>query len=520
MVTAENPILPGFYPDPSICRVGEDYYIVNSSFAYFPGVPVFHSRDLAHWEQIGNILERKEQLPLFGSEISKGIFAPTIRYHGGVFYMITTNVSIGGNFIVTAEQPEGPWSDPYYLGDEAEGIDPSLFFDEDGRCYYVGTRPNPSGVRHNGDWEIWVQELDLTSMKLKGESTAIWKGALKNCIWPEGPHLYKKDGYYYLMIAEGGTGPEHSISVARSEKLTDWFAGCKRNPIFSHRNLGQDYPVVYAGHGDLVDDGYGNWYVIMLASRMCKRHCSMGRETFLAKVTWEDGWPVIAAGVGHLQERVELPFTEHRFAEEVSHTDAIHFYRKTPDVRLLSIQMREPGMYSLQEKTGALRLFLRKERVSEPLPVSYMGIRQKDYRFHVSAGMKFTPRKSCETAGLLLYQNHENHLRFEIVQDGDGRYAVLISCVHGAESVNAKVPLPAEELIELHMEAAEQEAAFFVCDMEGRMTEAAAHVSLLPYTTEEAGGFVGCTIGMYASANGKKSDNYADFTWLIYEGKR
>ena len=141
MVTVKNPILTGFYPDPSICRVGEDFYLVTSSFAYAPGVPLFHSRDLAHWEQIGNILQRKEQLAVGGEEISRGIYAPTIRYHKGIYYMITTNVSYGGNFIVTAEHPEGPWSDPCYLGEEAAGIDPSLFFDEDGRCYYCGTRP-------------------------------------------------------------------------------------------------------------------------------------------------------------------------------------------------------------------------------------------------------------------------------------------------------------------------------------------------------------------------------------------
>ena len=173
MVTVKNPILMGFYPDPSICRKGEDYYIVNSSFVYAPGVPIFHSRDLAHWEQIGNILDRPSQLPVAGADISDGIYAPTIRYHDGLFYMITTNVTHGNNFIVTAENPEGPWSEPYYLGDDAPGIDPSLFFDDDGKCYYCGTRPNPEGVRYNGDWEIWIQELDLKTMKLVGESMAI-----------------------------------------------------------------------------------------------------------------------------------------------------------------------------------------------------------------------------------------------------------------------------------------------------------------------------------------------------------
>ena len=153
MSVANNPILSGFYPDPSICRVGDDYYLVNSSFIYFPGVPIFHSKDLAHWEQIGNIIDREEQFPVAdeNAEISRGIFAPTIRYHEGTYYMITTNVSYGGNFVMTAKDPAGPWSMPHYL-ENAPGIDPSLFFDDDGKCYYVGTRPNPEGVKHNGDW--------------------------------------------------------------------------------------------------------------------------------------------------------------------------------------------------------------------------------------------------------------------------------------------------------------------------------------------------------------------------------
>ena len=166
-----NPILPGFYPDPSICRVNDDYYLVTSTFAYFPGVPIFHSRDLVHWNQIGNILERKEQLPLVNAETSEGIFAPTLRYHDGTFYMITTNVTPTNdinNFIVTATDPAGPWSDPYPL--DSAGIDPSLFFDDDGKCYYCGTQNRREGSRYFGDNEIYIQELDLNTMKLVGES--------------------------------------------------------------------------------------------------------------------------------------------------------------------------------------------------------------------------------------------------------------------------------------------------------------------------------------------------------------
>ena len=176
---AKNPIMPGFYPDPSICAVGEDYYLVNSTFAYFPGLPVLHSRDLVHWEQIGNVMDRASQLPLVGAGHSQGLFAPTIRCHEGIFYVICTNVSHGGNYVVTAENPEGPWSEPHYL-EGADGIDPSLFFDEDGKCYYIGTHPNPEGCRYNGDWFIWIQELDLNTWKLVGEHKNVWNGAMRD----------------------------------------------------------------------------------------------------------------------------------------------------------------------------------------------------------------------------------------------------------------------------------------------------------------------------------------------------
>lgn len=515
MVTVENPILSGFYPDPSICRVGEDFYLVNSSFAYFPGVPIFHSRDLAHWEQIGNVLDRQEQLPLEGSEISRGIFAPTIRFFDGMFYVITTNVSHGGNFVVKAENPKGPWSAPYYLGGEAQGIDPSLFFDTDGRCYYVGTRPNPAGVRYNGDWEIWIQEMDLEQMKLKGRSMAIWKGALKDVIWPEGPHLYKIGEFYYLLHAEGGTGPEHSISVARSKKLFQWFEGCPRNPIFTHRHLGMDYPVIYAGHGDLVDDSQGNWYVVMLASRQCGRHCSMGRETFLAEVVWENGWPVISQGTGRLLECMELPLAGHRFFNEHSHHDHFHFFGGELDDRILGIHTRGPQQYSLSAREGFLRLYARKENIQETAASSYLGIRQKDYSFLVSTGVEFKPQGE-QSAGLVYYQNHENHLRMEIKKCPNGRRFIVTSHIHGTDCELAGLDIAQDGLVEITMRAYNQEACIWI-KSGGRQYLAAEGVDLLPYTTEEAGGFVGCTIGMYASANGGSSGGYADFAWLFYD---
>ncbi len=495
---AHNPILPGFYPDPSICRVGEDYYLVNSTFEYAPGVPIFHSKDLANWEQIGNILERPEQLKCTG-DISGGIYAPTIRYHEGTYYMITTNVTEGGNFICTATDPAGPWSDPYFLGeDAAPGFDPSLFFDDDGKSYYVGTRSNPEGCRYNGDNEIWVQEIDLENMKLVGESKAIFKGALKDVIWPEGPHLYKKDGYYYLLLAEGGTREDHAISVARSKELFAWFEGCTRNPIFTHRNLGKNYPVVYTGHGDFVDDVNGNWYIVMLASRPVKGCSSMGRETFLAKVDWEDGWPVINAGIGHLTEEVELPFED--TGVSVKKDDVLSFDTDELDMRFLGVQKRTKEIYSLTERKGYLRLFTRPERLEETGYPSYLGIRQKENKFTAKTQIEFTPESKKECAGFVLYQNYLNHLIIEIVKG-----AVRIrKVVEGEEKVIASKEIDKNEL-EIEIQADNQDAKVFI-----NKTLFAEDIDLCPYSTERADGFVGCTIGVYTSSNGEKSSNHCD----------
>lgn len=513
MLKTNNPILKGFYPDPSICRVGKDYYLVNSSFSYFPGVPLFHSRDLAHWEQIGNILDRPEQLSLDGGEISRGIFAPVIRWNNGTFYMITTNVDQGGTFVVTSKTPQGPWSDPFYLGENAKGIDPSLFFDEDGTCYYVGTRPNSNGVQYNGDWEIWLQELDLENMRLIGESRTIWKGAMQNAIWPEGPHLYKMGEYYYLLHAEGGTAEEHCICVARTKSLEKPFEGCPRNPVFTHRHLGRNYPVTCAGHGDLVDDGKGNWYIVMLACRRCKGCSSMGRETFLAKVQWEDGWPVINPGIGKLEEWLELPQEPVRFPREAGENLFFQFYGNQLPKELVSIYGRDSHMYSLHARPGFLRLQAGRHHVGEKGRSTYLGVRQMGYTFTVSAGLEFIPKDSHSGAGVLLFQNHRNFLRAEIRNENEERTISVIETIDGQERVLGTASI-CEGLIEILFQAEEQVGRIYIVQ-NGETRPVAEAVDLRPYSTEYAGGFVGCTMGMYASAYGKESQDYADFAWFI-----
>ena len=499
----QNPVIPGFHPDPSICRAGDDFYLVNSSFQYFPGVPLFHSKDLINWEQIGHCLTRPSQLPLHDAGPWGGIYAPTIRYNSGTFYMITTNVSDKGNFLVHTTDPRGEWSEPVWL--KQGGIDPSLYF-EDGKCYLVS---NP-GVG------IYLCEINPKTGEQLNESKRIWNGTGGR--HPEGPHIYKKDGWYYLMIAEGGTGPEHSISIARSRSLREWCCGCKRNPIFTHRNLGRDYPVIYAGHGDLVDDADGNWYVVMLASRPCEGHCSIGRETFLAKVEWEDGWPVINPGIGHLTEKTELPIGEYRLEREVTHADFIAFDQKKIDDRLLSLQRRDENAYSLIERKGFLRMHLKKQKLTEKTDAQYFGLRQKDYDFTFSACMEFDAERENEQAVIVCYQNHANHLSMRICGGKEKRKLQVIAHITENDTLLAEEEINAKGMLELYLKAAGQRAEFFVRDEEGKVLKLIKDVSLLPYSTEEAGGFVGCTLGVYASSNGEMSDRFADVAWISYEG--
>lgn len=509
MINVKNPILNGFYPDPSICRVGEDFYLVNSSFAYFPGVPIFHSKDLANWKQIGNILDRESQIPLKDSKHSGGIFAPTIRFYNGTYYMITTNVSGGGNFIVTAKTPEGPWSDPFWLGPEAIGIDPSLFFDEDGTCYYVGTRPNPEGVRYNGDWEIWVQKLDIPSMKLIEDSHAIWKGALKEVIWPEGPHLYKKDGYYYLMIAEGGTGPNHAVTVARSKEIFGAYENNPNNPIITHRHLGKDYPIIYVGHADLVDDTNGNWYMVMLASRRCEGYVGLGRETFLAKVVWEDGWPVVNPGVGKLEDIVVLPFEQVERSEPKTQTlignDDMY------DV----VMLRNPGMpfYSKHEDKVILKFL--PETLKEKKSPSFLGLRQLEYEYEAVQHLLVGELSEEEEAGLVILQSNEYHVLFCLKANDADKNSFKLQII---KVTNLKDDLLLEKVITnkeitLKVKGHGQKADFIlVQEQEEILLEG---VDIHEMSTEVAGGFVGNTIGVYASSNGKTSENtleILDFT--------
>lgn len=327
-----NPVLPGFYPDPSACRVdGDDgtwFYAVNSSFEYLPGLPIHRSRDLVTWELVGHAIHRPGQLDLSRVRDSDGLFAPTIRHDGSRFLIVCTLVGDAprqGNFVVTANDAAGPWSDPVWW--DGGGIDPSLFFDDDGSVWAHGTR-----LAAEPEWdqqtEVWVRELDPATLQLRGDEHVVWSGAVRGAVWAEGPHLYRRDGHVYLLASEGGTSVHHALSVARADSPTGPFVGCPGNPVFTHRHLGRHYPVINVGHADLLEDPNGEWWAVLLASRPVDGVDVLGRETFLVPVSWEDGWPVFAPGVGTLVSDPPVPQLPRAVA--VNHANPLLAVRRYP----------------------------------------------------------------------------------------------------------------------------------------------------------------------------------------------
>jgi xylan 1,4-beta-xylosidase len=513
--TFRNPILSGFYPDPSICRVGEDYYLVNSTFEYFPGLPIFHSRDLVHWRQIGHVLDRPSQLDLDGVRASGGLYAPTIRYANGMFYVINTLVdgkTNSGNFIVTATDPAGTWSEPYWL--DSQGIDPSLFFDDDGRVWYTGTRPKENGD-YFGHTEIFLRELDLASMCLVGEERVLWDGAVKGAVWAEAPHIYKVEGRYYLLIAEGGTEHHHAVTVARSDSVAGPYESNRGNPILTHRHLGMDYPIVGTGHADLVETQNGEWWAVMLAMRPYGGYFyNLGRETFLVPVRWEDGWPLISPGIGRVEFTYPIPdLPEQTWSVPPTRED---FDSSTFALHWNFLRTPREEFYSLGERPGYLRLRLRPQRLSEQTNPSFVGRRQQHIHFRAQCAMEFTPRNEQEYAGLTLIQNNDFHYLFVVTQRNEP-VIQLIKRAQGMEEIVSEQPVPSGPIY-LKVEAHEQSYSFYYSSQFEEWRTIAEDLDGRILSTPVAGGFVGTLIAMVASSNGRSSTNYADFDWFEYVG--
>lgn len=279
-ISYKNPIIKGFHPDPSICRKDEDYYLVTSSFEYLPAVPLFHSKNLIEWEPIGHCLTKEEQIDLKDVPCSGGIFAPTIRYHNGCFYMITTNMK-KGNFIVKTNDIDKGFGNPIFI--DIKGIDPSLYFEND-KVYVQNAYFDKTGSY------IQQTEIDIETGKILKGPIVISHGCGGRDV--EAPHIYHINEWYYLLCAEGGTREGHMVTVQRSKNIYGPYEPCPMNPIFSNRDFSKE-KLQSVGHGDLFQDSLGNWWMVALATRPVKHRCFLGRETILVPVKWKNGWPIV-----------------------------------------------------------------------------------------------------------------------------------------------------------------------------------------------------------------------------------
>ena len=531
-----NPIIPGFYPDPSICRVGEDFYLVCSSFELCPGIPLFHSRDLQHWEQLCYVMTPENGFHVEKNCGNGGVMAPTIRYHDGTFYLINCNFGDRGNFIVTAKDPAGPWSEPHWLTD-VPGIDASIFFDTDGECIIMGTAQNwpdgKGGLRQG----IWAAKYDIENFRMAGEPHALWGGAMAGVASPEAPHIYHIGKYYYLLIAEGGTEQYHSATVARSESVFGPYEGCKANPVLTMRHMGQKAAIQNAGHADLVDLPDGSWYAVFLASRLIGGVSkNLGRETFIVPVRWELDWPLFTPDTGKVEWDYDFP-------ESLSWTELTEKPVRDNFRGGLGLDWCFWGRpYEKFWETGKGGLSIRclRQALADPLQpmsmeathaeenfVSFVARRRLQPHCRFTARLRFTPEKA-ESAGIAVVQamNHQIHL--QLAQENGQTVLQLLRFtadyalppyIPGFTAVTkrevlASAPWESEEIV-LEMELSENDYIFRFGAHEQQLTELARTDGAL-INPEKVGCMVGEMLGLFASGNGTESDNRALFAWAEY----
>lgn len=499
----QNPIIAGFYPDPSIVWVDDDYYMVHSSFAWYPGVPIFRSNDLVNWEKLGHVLTTPQQLQLEGRQVSEGIFAPTIRYHEGLFYMITTGVHAGGNFFVTATDPSGPWSDPVFLP-EVGGIDPDIFFDDDGRIYITHNDAPEGEPLYEGHRALWLWEFDQEAQQVIPPGRVIVDGGVdisQEPIWIEAPHIFKHNDWYYLTAAEGGTGPGHSQVIFRSRSLEEPFEAFAGNPILTQRDLPSDRenPITSAGHADLIQTPEGEWWAVFLATRTYEEHYhNTGRETFLLPVRWEDEWPII------LDPETPIPY-RHPAPKGVEPQDDIppttgnFTWRDDFDGDELSplwskLRISDQIWHELGE--GRITLYPQATTLSERSQPAFLARRQAHMTYSAGTELRL-PLVPGISAGLVAFQNETHHFYVGVRRSGGG-YTVFLEVAGGGKPQEvASREVPEAEAISLSVEGDQGDIGFYY-QLPGREREALAEaLDGRVLSTFVASGFVGAHLGIY-----------------------
>ena len=494
-----NPILPGWYSDPSICTNGEgDYFLATSTFVYYPGVPLFHSRDLVNWKQIGNVLTSEAQMAgMEGQGVSGGIFAPDIKYNPAnkTYYMTTINVGTG-NFFVKTTDPWGEWSEPIALP-EVHGIDPSFFFDEDGRAYIVNNDDAPDGKpEYDGHRTIRIREFDTATDKVCGEEIILLNKGVRpeeKPIWIEGPHIYKINGKYFLMAAEGGTSVEHSEVILRADSPMGPYTPWKGNPILTQRHLdaNRDNPVTCAGHADLVQTPEGDWWAVFLACRPTHDdHENLGRETFLMPVRWsQDGFPYLTEGeqtvppivkVNGATRGESVTFGNFRVRDE--------FDSDKLGLEWMTLRSGAEHLYSLDEKKGSLTLNCSPVKASDKSTPALIARRLQHHSFRASTGMSFDGGGS---AGMILFKDETHHYSF--LSDGEN-LSVLKE-----DTLLASVNTGPYKQLDLIISSDGRQFQFSYKLDGNQETVLLNNVSAEHLSTKTAGGFTGTTIGIYAT---------------------
>lgn len=508
-----TPILQGCYPDPSITRKGNDYYLVNSSFAMFPGVPIFHSTDLVNWKQIGHVLDRKSQLKVEDCGISMGVYAPAIAYnpHNDTFYMITTQFSGGfGNMVVKTKDPIKGWSDPIKLN--FDGIDPSLFFDDNGKAYVVHNDAPAKGEElYNGHRVIKIWEYDLEKDQvIPGTDKVIVNGGTditKKPIWIEGPHLYKKNGRYYLMCAEGGTGGWHSEVIFSGESPTGPFKAAPNNPILTQRYFAKDRTnkVDWAGHADLVEGPNGKYYGVFLAIRPNEKGLvNTGRETFILPVDWSGEYPVFENGLVPLACKLKMPAgVENKTGKDGyfpngNFTFEDKFISNDLDLRWIGLRGPREDFISIAKK-GGLKINPFTTQIKEVKPTSTLFYRQQHSHFTATTTMQYRPDTEDALAGLTCYQNEKFNYVFGVTKKDKDYILLLAKTEKGKTTIIASTKIDIKKPVSLQVEAKGNDYRFNYAIDNATFVNLGGTVSGDILSTDVAGGFTGALIGLYAT---------------------
>ena len=507
-----NPIISGFYPDPSICRKGEDYYMVHSTFSYFPGIPILHSRDLVNWEQIGNVLDRPSQLNLpHGIRLSGGIYAPAITYNetNETFYVITTAVDNIGNFVVKTKDPLAGWSDPITLP-RVGGIDPSLFFDDDGKAYVVHNDAPKGAPQYDGHRAIWIHDYDPETDETVGAPEVLVDGGVdksKKPIWIEGPHIYKVNGTYYLMAAEGGTGADHSEVIFTSSHVKGPYVPAKGNPILTQRDLPENRhdKVTSTGHADLIDTPSGDWYAIFLACRPYAGDMyNTGRETFLLPVTWKDHIPVIL-DQGESVPTIVAPKNWKPDTTGITPEPFTGNFTWKDDFKGEQLGMRWLFLRTPQQQWWTLAndgLHIQPDTISiyEKGNPAFIGYRQQHIDFTVVSSISFSPQRKEDIAGLVCYQNELFNIVFGKTLRNGKEHLVVVRTSNGT-SQETVYPLNGSEKrnpLQLRVTGKAGMCNFYYKNGGDDWMPVATDVDGTILSTNKAGGFTGVVIGMYA----------------------